>query len=112
MAELREVRRLVERLVPDPLTPTQRAVVIGLHAVFGGSAFTSAELARVLDLNYDERPPLREALLELAGNLKVQHVGIALRHIADAGGVAGNLRLTAPASERGGRVWCCEALRD
>ena len=112
MAELATLRRMVERLVPEPLTPQRRAVVDVLYELYGCEPFTTAELIRKCDLALSPRPEVRAALVALCGCLDVQKVGLALRRIAELGGISGAARLTAPRSERNRRVWCCEVLRD
>ncbi len=107
-AELAAVRRLVERLAGHALTPPQRAAVEALAGVFGTAPFTTAEAVKACALNVGARPALRDALLSLVGALSGQRVGIALGRIAELGGEAGALQLTAPRNERGRRLWCID----
>jgi len=112
LAELRQLRALVEALQPPALRPTDAAVVTALAAVFGSAALTSREIVAALALEVGDRKALREALEAATGGfLSAQAVGHVLRRIADAGGRSGGWRLTATTAERGRRVFVLERSR-
>lgn len=107
-AEVEPLRRALERMAGHALTPTQRAAVESLAAVFGSAPFTTAEAVQACAVPIGARPALRDALQALAGSLTAQRVGIALGRIVELGGTAGAVQLTAPRNERGRRLWCCD----
>ena len=110
----REVARLrveVHRLAAPKkicLSPGQREVVRALHAVFGTDPVTTSEIIESCALAIGDRPALRAALMATSGTLGAQRIGLALRLIVCRGGNAGDVRLTAPRTERKRRLWCIE----
>lgn len=111
VAELRELRRLVEALQPAPLRPADAGVVEALAVVFGPAAVTSREIMAAIQLDIGDRRCLRDALERAVGGFPTtQAVGHVLRRICDAGGRSGCWRLTAAGAERGSRLFVVERV--
>lgn len=108
-AELADMRAAIARMAPRALTPAQCAVVERLHSVFGTANFSSSEVLSATRLDLVGRRALRDALQAVtAAPLDSHVIGLVLRTIVKSGGSTGALRLTAPTSDRGSRVWCIE----
>lgn len=110
-ADISALTAVVRRLLPaQRLAPNERRVIEALAAVFGpGTAMTSGEIVAACGLSIGARPELADALVGVAGSLAAHPVGMALRRIAALSADDDVLRLAAPRTESGRRVWCVEA---
>lgn len=111
LRELRELRRMVERLAPPLLLPAQARVVELLGDLYGTAPFRTCELWRRLGVPIAPGPELLRTLADLGGS-NAQTAGQALALIARRGGQAGQWRLVRPKGESGRALWALERARE
>lgn len=105
--ELRELRRLVEALLPPPLDRRQQELLDALEAVFGASPFSASEVLELARTPTAERRRVRAAI-EALGVADAQRLGMALAAIAKRT-TGRRTRLARCGSERGSSLWGIDA---
>ncbi|MCL4738102.1 MAG: hypothetical protein KJZ81_07830 [Burkholderiaceae bacterium] len=101
--ELRELRRLVEALLPPPLDRRQQDLLDALGAVFGASSFSAAEVLTVAATPMADRRRLRAAI-EAVGASDAQRLGMTLAALEKRSRGRAT-RLERVGSEGGSRLW-------
>lgn len=108
--ELADVRRLLERMVPPPLPPAQRALFDALAGEFGSGPMASRDVRASAKSPLKRHDGLRDALQQLRISADdVQAIGQALHSLTAA--TAGTWpRLVRCKDERGAGVWAIEGI--
>lgn len=106
VAELRALRRAVERLAPPPLSAEQQRLLDALAETVGNSPFTSAEVVELARSALSTRQPLRNALaaLDVDG---AHRMGLVLAEVSKKS-VSLDRRLIRLKTEGNSRVWVIE----
>jgi hypothetical protein len=102
--EVRQLRLLVERLLPPPLGPRQQALLDSIVDVLGSEPFSSAELIQLSRSAIGDRRRLRDALQALGVAADVHKLGLVLGELVKRSATL-DRRLLRLKLERGVRLW-------